>query len=88
MFLVAVNFHGGVDLPRVDVHAVLPLLGKSDMEGDDVLVVWGEAVADILAQPLLLQPVLVEGGHEVCEGARHPESDVELASGKDEGLLV
>jgi len=36
VLLVAVDLHGAVDLPRVDVHAVLTLLGEGDRQRDDV----------------------------------------------------
>ena len=76
----------GLDFPRVDIHPVLPLLREGDVQGDEVLVVRGKTVADILAQPFLLQPILVEGGHKVCQGSSHPEGNVQLASGEDQSL--
>ena len=52
------------ELPGVDVHAVLSLLGEADGEGDDV-VVLRDAVRHVLRELLLLHPVLVQRRHEV-----------------------
>ena len=62
-----------VDLPRVDVHAVLTILGKRDAERHEVVA---DAMRHVLAQLLLLDPVLVQRRHEVRQGSRHPECDL------------
>ena len=72
-------------LPRVDVQAVLALLGERQAEGDDVV---RHAVAHVLVQPLLLGAVLVQRGHEVRERPRHAELDLQVARGEDQGVLV
>ena len=73
------------DLPRVDVHPVLALLREGHGQRDDVPA---DLLRDVLAQLLLLHPVLVEGGHEVRQGPGHAEGDVELLAGEDEGVRV
>ena len=85
MFLVAVNFHGGVDLPRVDVHAVLPLLGEGHGQRHDVT---RDLVRHVLGQLLLVHPVLVQRGHEVRQRPRHLELDLDGLRSKDEGVLM
>ena len=65
---------GGGDLPCVDVHAVLPLLGEGHTERHNVPAYF---LRHILGELLLLEPVLVEGGHEVGERARHLELDLQ-----------
>ena len=72
-------------LPGVDVHAVLALLGEADGQGHNVA---HRLLAHKLGQLLLLQPVLVQRGHEVGEGAGHLELDLEALAGKDERVLV
>ena len=62
-----------VDLARVDVHAVLAVLRKGDAERHEVVV---DAMRDVLAQLLLLDAVLVQRGHEVCQRSVHPKSDL------------
>ena len=57
------------ELPGVDVHAVLSLLGEADGERDDV-VVLRDAVRHVLRELLLLHPVLVQRRHEVRQRPR------------------
>ena len=73
MLLVAVNLHGRVEFPGVDVHPVLTLLGEGHGEGDDVT---RDLVRNVLGQLLLVHPILVESGHEVCERSGHLELDL------------
>ena len=71
-------------LPRVDVHAVLSLLGKGDGQRDNVA---GHLLTHVLGQLLLLQPVLVQRGHEVRERAGHLELDLQALTREDKRIL-
>ena len=85
LFLTGVRAGGGGHLPRVDVHPVLALLGEGDGQRHNVPA---HPLTHVLGQLFLLQPVLVEGGHKVCERPRHLELDLQRLRGKDERVLV
>ena len=76
---------GGGHLPRVDVHPVLALLRELNRQRHNVSAHF---LTHVLGQLLLLQSVLVERGHEVCERPGHLELDLEGLPGEDEGVLV
>lgn len=74
-----------VHLPRVHIHAVLPVLTEVQMERDQIP---DDGLCRVLGQPLLLHPVLVQGRHEVRQRSGHPELDLELPRGEYQGVLV
>ena len=59
---VEVRLRGCAHLPRVDVHAELPLLWERQREDYHVIV---HSVTDVLVEPLLFVPVAVKSGHEI-----------------------
>lgn len=62
-----VVLHGRCDLARVNVEAVLPLLGEADVEGNNVVV--RHLVGYVFRQSLLLNPIFVQSRHKVCQRA-------------------
>lgn len=76
---------GAGHLARVDVQAVLALLGEAQRERHDVV---GDPVAHVLAEALFLGAVLVQRGHEVGERPRHVELQLEVAAGEHQRVLV
>ena len=85
MLLVSADLDTGVDLPGVDVHAVLALLGEGHGQGHDVT---GDFMCHVFGQLLLIHPVFVKRRHEVRERPRHLELDLKSLRGEDEGVLV
>ena len=64
---------GGGHLSGINIHTVLSLLGELYGERDNVPA---HMLCHVLAQLLLLHPVLVQGGHEVSQRPRHLELDL------------
>lgn len=67
---VRVGRIGSAHFPCVDVHPELTLLGERQAKRHGVVL---HSVADVLVEALFFVTVAVEGGHEVCERARHAE---------------
>ena len=85
MLLVAVDLYGGVDLPGVDVHAVLALLGECHGQRHDIA---GDLVTHVFGQLLFVHPVFMQGRHEVRERSRHLELNLQGLRGEDKCVLV
>lgn len=86
MFLtVAVGRLTAAQLSRVNVQAVLALLGETDEKRDDIVV--GHRVRHELAKTFLLHAVLVQRCHEVGQWARHAELQLQLAASKHQRVL-
>ena len=80
MLFVAVNLNGSVDLPCIDVHAVLAFLGECHGQRHDVA---GDFVTHVFGQLLFVHPVFMQGRHEVRERSRHLELNLQSLRGED-----
>ena len=85
MLLVGADLDTGVDLPGVDVHAVLALLGEGHGQGYDVT---GDFMCHVFGQLLLIHPVFVKRRHEVGKWSGHLELYLQSLRCEDKRILV
>ena len=85
VLLIAVDLHGGVDLPGVDVHPVLTLLGEGHGQRHNVT---RDFVTHVLGQLLLVHSVFVQSRHKVRERSRHLELNLQSLRGEDKSILM
>lgn len=83
--VVAAAVSHRIDFARVNVHAVLALLGETDFESDQIA---RHVVRGVFGQPLLFRSVFVESRHKVGQRSGHAELAFQLTAGKDQGVLM
>ena len=85
MFFVTVDLHCGIEFPGVYVHPILTFFWEGDRERNNVT---RDLVRHILGQLLLIHPILMESGHEVCEWSGHLELYLQSLWGENECVLM